>query len=434
VKRTKFVFSSACYDGAVMMAFRFRVYPTAEQAARYGKWNDALRFLWNLAHEQRLMGLCTVRDRKRYYTAFDQQLELTDLRAELPWLNDVPRNVCSQLLVELDKAWQRSFKRLAAPPHFKKRGRDGVALCEPHPRAWTIVDGHVRFPKLGVLRTVMHRPIKGTPKTCSLVRDGDAWFVSIVSEMPEAVPPPGAATGPAVAVNRSEAVLIADSDGRSVDNPKHLSRSLARLERLKRSMTRKKKASKNREKANGRLARLHRKVRRQRDHQLHVQSSHYAKHHGVVVVYDVNAHGQKTVPEDSKDSSDRNVTSKARLNRAMLDAAWGRFATMLDYKLKWRGGVLLKLPAHDSLSQTCAGCEQVSVGRKAAEARFSCSSCGHEANADVNDARVLLSRGIHGAAACGGLSERKPVKQELRVARRGTQRRQGSSPRRQAPC
>lgn len=70
-------------------AFRFRVYPTPDQEKRIVEWESALRFLWNLAHEQRLMGLA--RTDKRYPTAFDQMKELTDLRAELPWLAAVPR-------------------------------------------------------------------------------------------------------------------------------------------------------------------------------------------------------------------------------------------------------------------------------------------------------------------------------------------------------
>jgi putative transposase len=217
----------------LVKAFRFRVYPTAEQAARIDAWEGALRFLWNLAHEQRLMGLHTVRDRRRYYSAFDQQLELTELRAQLPWLNDVPRNVCAQLLVELDKAWQRAFKKLARAPRFKKKGCDGVAICEPHPKTWSLVDGQVRFPKLGILETVMHRPIEGKPKTCSLVRDGDAWFASIVCELAGEAPAPGTATGPAVALDRGIALLIADSDGRTVENPKPLARSRRRLARAR---------------------------------------------------------------------------------------------------------------------------------------------------------------------------------------------------------
>jgi putative transposase len=417
----------------MMKAFRFRVYPTADQAARLDAWEGALRFLWNLAHEQRLMGLRTVRDRRRYYTAFDQQLELTDLRAEVPWLAEVPRNVCAQLLAELDKAWQRAFRKLASSPRFKKKGRDGVAICEPHPKTWSLVaDGRIRFPKLGVLKTVMHRPLEGTPKTCSLVRDGDAWFASIVCEQPVEAPVPGTATGPAVALDRGVALLVADSDGRTVANPKHLQRSLKRLARAQRRVAKTVKGGKNREKAKRRVARIHRKVRRQRDHQLHVLSSHYAQRHGVVVVEDLNIRGMTKSAAGTKENPGKNVAAKSGLNRSILDAAWGRFALMLDYKLKWRGGVLLKVLAQYS-SQTCAECEHVDANSRVSQAEFVCTSCGHGANADVNAARVLLSRGIHGAAACGGVSARKPAKQELRVARRGPRRRQGSSSSEKAP-
>lgn len=77
--------------------FRFRVYPTREQEERLVRWESALRFLWNLANEQRLMGMARTKGDRRYPSAYDQQKELTDLRAELSWLADVPRNVCAQL-------------------------------------------------------------------------------------------------------------------------------------------------------------------------------------------------------------------------------------------------------------------------------------------------------------------------------------------------
>ena len=46
-------------------SFVYRVYPSEEQVARLGQWNDALRFLWNLANEQRLMGLARCGKDKR---------------------------------------------------------------------------------------------------------------------------------------------------------------------------------------------------------------------------------------------------------------------------------------------------------------------------------------------------------------------------------
>ena len=389
----------------MIKAFRFRVYPTAAQVTLLGAWTDGLRFLWNLAHQQRLMGLQTVRDRRHYYSAYDQINELTELRAQAPWVAAVPRNVCAQLLMELDKAWQRAFRRTAQPPRFKKRGRDGVIICEPHPKIWEVVGGDIRFPKLGIVKTVMHRPIEGKPKTCTIVQDGDAWYASIVCELPGETPEPGTAPGPAVAIERSAIVLIADSDGRTVANPVHLARSLSRLKRAERRVNKKKKGSQNKNKAVRRLARLNRKVRRQRDHHLHVHSTHYAKHHGVVVIAEVAKRSSTSGPK--------------RARGAMLDAAWGRFGDMLAYKLAWRGGVLLKVPAAKDAADACAACGQVAVTSEPASERFACPSCGQQESAVVNAARVLLSRGIHGVAACGGPPVREPLKQEHRAARHG---------------
>ena len=124
----------------IRKGFRYRLYPSAAQVARLQAWDNALRFLWNLALEQRRLGLARPRDERCFYTAFDQINELTALRAELPWLADVPRNVCAQLLVELDNAWQRCFKKLAARPRWKRKGRDVMGVCEPHPNVWHLTD------------------------------------------------------------------------------------------------------------------------------------------------------------------------------------------------------------------------------------------------------------------------------------------------------
>jgi len=155
----------------VRKGFCYRVYPSSGQAARFTAWQHGLRCLWNLANEQRRIGVSRPRGERRYYSAFDQINELTELRAELPWLRDVPRDVCAQLLVELDKSWQRMFLGLAEEPRFKRKGRDELGACEPHPKAFRLHGDLVWFPKLGNLRAVVHRPLEGVAKTCTLFRD-----------------------------------------------------------------------------------------------------------------------------------------------------------------------------------------------------------------------------------------------------------------------
>lgn len=398
-------------------SFRYRVYPSPEQEARLASWENSLRFLWNLAHEQRLLGLARPRGERRYYTAFDQQKELTVLRGELPWLADVPRHVCAQLLVALDLAWQRCLKKLARQPRWKRKGLDHVSVCETDPKGWYLDEDTLVFPKLGKVRAVVHRPLEGTPKRCTLVRDGDQWFaaISCERELPDPAPHPG----PPVAIDLGVANLVADSTGRMVDNPRFLDQQARRLARAQRVVSRRKKGSNNQKRARLRVQRLHRTVRRQRDHLLHQVANHYAKNHGTVVVEKLEVRNMTRSARGSEEVPSRKVRQKVGLNRSILDAGWRRLLGLLRYKLAWAGGRLVEVRAAYS-SQACAHCGQVAAENRRSQSEFVCTTCGQTDHADVNAARVLLSRGIHGGAACGGSAVvGRPVKQELRVARRG---------------
>lgn len=399
-------------------AFRYRIYPTPEQQARLESWQDALRFLWNLAHEQRMMAhgrRCRVD--ARYPTAYDQINELTLLRAELPWLADVPRNVSANLLTELDKAWQRCFKRLARAPHWKRKGRDSVPLCEPHPKVFSVGDASISFPKLGEIRAVIHRPMVGKPKTCAITRDGDAWFASVLCEAE--VPDPVSSTKPVVAIDRGVVNLIADSNGRVVKGSRPLAKLLPKIATTQRVVARRKKGSKNQKRARARVARLQRKARWQRDVVLHVETKFYAKNHGTIIVEKLNIRGMTKSSSGTTEEPGSNVRAKAGLNRAILDGGWGRFVEILRYKVVPEGGRVVEVPAAYS-SQTCAECGVADAKSRRTQSEFECVACGHSANADVNAARVLFSRGTHGSAGCGGVAVGQPVKQQLRVVRRGT--------------
>jgi putative transposase len=358
----------------IVKSFRYRVYPSEQQIARVVQWEAALRFLWNLALEQRLLGLARSKDEKVFPTAFDQINELTELRRELPWLADVPRNVCSQLLVELDMAWQRCFKRRGRRPRWKRKRLDPLGLTEPHPRQWCLRENTLRFPKLGNLHAVVHRPLEGTPKTCTLKRDGDQWFVSVVCLLEVEAPIPK--TEPIVAIDRGVINAVADSDGKIVPSPRFYEASLKRLARAQRIVSRRKKGSKNREKAKARVVNLHRKVRRQREHFCHQLSHDYAKSHGTVVIEDLKIGNM--------------VKANRGLARGILDAGWGMLAHQLNYKLTWEGGRLGEVPAAYS-SQTCSECGRIDAASRKGEV-FLCVHCGHREHADTNASKVLKSR------------------------------------------
>ena len=275
---------------------------------------------------------------------------------------------------ELDKAWKSCFKKQAKAPRWKKKeNAKSLGLTEPHPKSWSLIDGSIKFPKLGKIRAIIHRPVSGNPKTCTLRCEAGQWFASLIyeQEVEELTPRPG----PVIAIDRGITHLLADSDGRLVDNPRYYEKSMKQLARAQRAVSRKKKGSKNRDKAKMKVARLHRKTRRQRAHYLHVESARYAKSHGKVVLEALNVQGM--------------VRNKS-LSRYIADAGWSIFANMLDYKLKWFGGELIKVPPHYS-SQTCSECGAVDAASRSG-VRFCCTSCSHRDHADLNAAKVLKTR------------------------------------------
>lgn len=414
----------------LVQAFRFRVYPSEGQLARLGRWEGALRFLWNLAHEQRLRGLdrpCG--DPRKFYSAEDQMKELTELRAQLDWLSDVPCDVCQQLLKELDKAWQRFFLGLAERPQFKKKGRDSISLCEPHQKAWRLAgwldEGEVTFPKLGPMPAVVHRPWPGQRKTATLVRDVDQWFISVVVE--QNVPEPVAPLGPVIGLDRGVSNVVADSQGARTPRPAFLDEGLAKIAKARRAASKKQKGSNNKKKANLKVARRQRKLRRQQEHLLHTLSHHYARNHRVVVIEDLQLKNMAASAKGTAEQPGQNVAQKAGLNRAILTTGLGKFARMLGYKAERFGSQIVEEPAAYS-SQECAACHHVDAANRRTQSEFCCAKCGHQDHADNNAARVLVhryeerknNRRTGGGEVCGGDGASRPLKQKLRVVRRGS--------------
>src|SRR5690606_38427374 len=94
---------------------------------------------------------------------------------------------------------------------------------------WRLDGSAIRFPKIGNLRTVVHRPLEGKPKTCTLRREGDQWFASILCEVEVAEPVPR--HEPVIALDRGITHFLADSDGKLTPNPRFYERTMARLAR-----------------------------------------------------------------------------------------------------------------------------------------------------------------------------------------------------------
>lgn len=371
---------------SIYKAFRFRVYLTPAQEARLERWENALRWLWNLANEQRWMGLSRCKDDKIYVRYAQQNRDLTVLRAEYPWLKDVPSNLCQSVLIDLDQAWRRYFAKLGSPPKYKsRRFRSNIALrCGPE--CFSLDARGVRnFVKLGRLRTILHRPIEGRPKTCALVAEADQWFVSVTCEIASELPEPQRSS-PIVGVARASDGFYALSDGQVVTaEPPKIARTAAALARTRRTVDRRRPGSKRRERAEQREMRLACKAKRQRAHTLHVESKRIAESQGIVVI------------------------EKLDVTRSHF-VGWPTFVAMLRYKVQWAGGIFVEVIGGTE-RETCSNCGHRQRPKFWSQ-QFTCLNCGHEQAASVNAAVNLRARGNPSCLHVDGAYRRPRKKRE----------------------
>jgi len=333
----------------------------------------------------------------------------------IPWMYEASKAAPQEALRDLDRAFKNFLTGRARYPRFKSRSR-GIGGF----RLTGTIKADNRTIQLPVIGRVKFQPGErgylpwGKHAQVSVTEQAGRWFVSVVGpEVEEATP-----EGPAVGLDLGVARLATLSDGTVIENPKALASSQRKIKKLQQEVSRKKKGSVNRRKARAKLARAHARVRNVRRDALHKATTSIATRFGRVIIEDLKV----------KNMTAGGGSRKRGLNRVVLDAAFGEFRRLLEYKGKLYGCSVEVVPPHYT-SQRCSACGHVEKGNRASQAEFLCLSCGHEANADLNAAINILEAASSSDSlnACGAdVSRVKPrlgsqlaVKQEPGISLRG---------------
>ncbi|HVS29041.1 MAG TPA: transposase [Solirubrobacteraceae bacterium] len=382
--------------------FRYRLYPTVEQARALGRWCGCARAIYNAGLQQRQIAY---RDCGVSLGYGKQGVGLGDLKRAVPWLAEPHSDVLQQALRDLDRAYRNFFAGRARFPRYHKRSRrdsfriqnrerDGIRVRRLN-RRW----GELVIPKLGRVRFRWSRKPIGNIKHLTVSRDSLGWHVSLCCEH-ESAAAAGHPRG-AVGIDRGVTNTVALSTGELRSCPPLPPRQAARLRRLTRKAGRQETARRGRPNDERRrsfrhqrtldaLARLRAREARIRRDFSHKLTTDLAKNHGLVAIEALRVHSMTRSAKGTVEEPGRNVRAKARLNRAILAQGWGELARMLDYKLARNGGTLISVPAAYT-SRTCAACETIDEASRRGD-RFHCKACGHTTHADVNAARVILAR------------------------------------------
>jgi putative transposase len=369
----------------VKRAFKFRFYPTSEQAEELVRTFGCARLVYNKVLEERTRAY-TQQGRKLSYGQSSAALTQWKRTEELAFLNEVSSVPLQQTLRHLQAAFTNFFTKRAHYPRFKSRKRSKLS-AEYTRSAFRWKDGHLFLAKMDVpLNIVWSRPLPegAAPSTVTVSKDAAGrWFISILCQ--EGIRPlapsanvVGVDAGITALLTLSRPIRgVSDTDGKVV-NPRHERVDRRTLARAQRALARTQKGSANRTKAKLTVARVHARIAdRRRDH-LHKLTTSIVRENQVVVIEDLAV---------------RNMVKNRSLARAISDASWRQMRTMLEYKAQWYGRELVVVDRWFPSSKRCSACGAIQQSMPLTVREWVCA-CGATHDRDINAAKNILAAGL----------------------------------------
>jgi putative transposase len=388
---------------------RYRLYPTPAQQAVLRDHCGHARYVWNLAVEQHAHWHPGRASAPGY---LEQCRQLTQARAEQPWLAAGSQMVQQQALRDFTQAMAAFFDRdnPAGRPSWRKAGRDeGFRIVGRRGRQWDVrrlsrKAGQVWVPKAGWVRFRWSRPAPPGAKSYRVTMDrAGRWHIAF-AVIPEPIPAPG--NGQAVGIDRGVTVSAALSTGELLHAPGLTGPERRRVRRLQRKLARARRGSNRRGQVKHAIARLRARESDRRKDWAEKASTGMARRFDVIRVEDLKIANMTRSARGTAGDPGRNVRAKAGLNREILRSGWGLLVRRLADKAPGR----VEKVKPQFTSQRCSACGQVDADSRESQARFACTACGYACNADVNAAQNIAAG--HAVTARGGFRDAGPVNRE----------------------
>ncbi|MGP3935880.1 RNA-guided endonuclease InsQ/TnpB family protein [Nonomuraea sp. KM88] len=364
----------------VKRAYKYRFYPTPEQADLLNRTFGCIRLVWNKALAERNRRYTDEHvstsyvDTAKWLTAWKQDPELEFLRE----VSNVP---LQQALRRQQVAFNNFFAKRARYPRFKSKHKSRASATFQN-NAFSFRDGVVKLAKMDApLDIVWSRPLpeRAEPSTVTVSKDAAGrWFVSLlVEEKISPLPPVDAQVG----VDAGLTHLLTLSTGEKITNPRCERRDRRRLAKAQRELARKAKGSANRAKAKLKVARAHARITDRRRDFLHKVTTRLVRENQTLAIEDLTV---------------RNLVKNHSLARAISDASWRELRGMLEYKAAWYGRTLAAVDRWFPSSKLCSarGCGHVNGSMPLNVRSWTCPACGSVHDRDVNAAKNILAAGL----------------------------------------
>lgn len=379
-RQSKRVDHAMAEDKVAIKTFEFKIRPNKHFVAACEQTLESCRQLYNAALEERIDCYKTTGKTLNYV---EQSRHLTQARREVEGVSNIYRDIQSDVLDRLEKAYANFFRRVkegsTTPgfPRFKSRDRYASFSCQRRERdPFPIKGDRLKFPGLGSCRVRLspYAEDQGRCHYVRMIRRASGWYVQLVCEI--VTPEPLPATGESAGLDAGLESFAVLSTGLRVERRRFLREAEDDLAKKQRKLSKKQRGSNKRKKAKAKVALAHLRTKRVR-RRFHFDVANYlVRHFDTIVIEDLNIKG----------------LAGSMLAKSVHDVAWAAFFAILICKAEEAGRQVESVDPRGT-SQECCRCGNRPEERKTLSERWhSCEVCGLSISRDHNAALNILSR------------------------------------------
>ena len=361
-----------------LMGYKYRIYPTDEQATQIDKTIGCARFIYNQLLDDFNVAY-------KQYGVSNFRSAPADYKGLYKWLYDVDSLALCNAQLNLGKAIDSFFSGNAGKPKFKSKRKSRLSYTTNYVNNnIKLTDKAIKLPCIKQpIKIKLHRPqpsgstIKSV--TVSKTKSGK-YFVSILFKLPDVVvTSKPVTTDTTIGLDYASNGLYVDSNNNCANYPKYYRQSENKLKRAQKKLSKKVNGSKNRQKACLKVAKLYEKVANQRADYLHKLSRQLVTDYSCVCLEDLNM---------------QSMSQTLKLGKATMDNGFGMFRVMLNYKAKQTGTTVVKVGKHYASSKLCNHCGHKNTELKLSDRKWVCKHCGSVIARDYNAACNIRDEGL----------------------------------------
>ena len=361
----------------IKRAYKYRIYPTKQQAAYLNEVFGCVRFVWN----QLVANFNSWASDGPNRPMNEKSLKDTP---EYSWLAKTISYALQQRRMDFDEAKSQYFnkgrKKKPGRMKFKKKGiaRDSFRIPVASMGGQKSIDldnGRIKLPKMTSMKLIVDRKFMGTAKSVTVSKNKiGQFFVSVLVEEDVKVK---TSVGRSIGIDLGLSCLATLSNGVQVKNPRLFRKSQAKLRKEQKHLSRKKKGSNRYERQRRKVAKIHQQIKNQRSWAIHNLTTAIINAFDTIIVEDLNLAGMKKL-----------------FGKSISDAAFGEILRQLEYKSNWYGRTFHKVDRWYPSSKTCNCCGYKMDTMTLDIREWDCPDCGTHHDRDLNAAKNILDQGL----------------------------------------